>query len=104
MVSTVDSSRSRVGVVRVICGLLALVVAHAAYAFFLYRARVLTHSAIASSDFLLFALPAMVVFSENFFLLRAGAVRIIPLWVAAFLLTLLSLWLSLLLPFNTYGT
>ena len=104
MVSTTDSSRTRISVVQLICGLVAIMVAHAAYAFVLYRARVLTHSAIASSDFLLFALPAIVVFAGCFFLLRARAVRIIPPWVAAFLLTLLSIWLSMLIPFNTYGT
>lgn len=104
MVSTTDSSRSRITAVQLICGLVALVVAHAAYTFLFYRARVLTHSAIASSDVLLFALPAIVVFARCFFLLRARAVHIIPAWVAAFLLTLLSIWLSVLIPFNTYGT
>lgn len=104
MVTRTDSSRARISVVQLICGLVALAVAHAAYTFFLYRARALTHSAIASSDFLLFTLPAMVVYSGIFFLFRARAVRIIPPWVVAFLLTILSIWLSLLLPFNTYGT
>ncbi|MEY2488969.1 MAG: hypothetical protein QOC70_911 [Verrucomicrobiota bacterium] len=104
MVTATDSSRSRISVVQLICGLVALVVAHAAYSLVLYRTRVLTHSAITSSDFLLFALPAIVVFSGYFFLLRARAIRIIPPWVAAFLLTLLSFWLSFLLPFNIYGT
>jgi hypothetical protein len=41
--------------------------AHAAYTFIFYLARALTHSAIASSDFLLFVLPAIVVFSGYFF-------------------------------------
>ena len=104
MVSTIDSPPRRISVVPLICGLVALVTAHAGYTFVLYRARVLTHSAIASSDFLLFALPAMVVFAGYFFLLRARTVRVIPPWVGAFLLTVLSIWLSLLIPFNTYGT
>jgi hypothetical protein len=104
MVSTTDSSQPRISVVQLICGLAALGVAHAAYSFALYRARVITHSAVASSDFLLFALLAIVVFSGYLLLLRARRVRIIPPWVGAFLLTLLSVWLSLLLPFNTYGT
>jgi hypothetical protein len=104
MVSTIDSSPRRISVVSLICGVFALALAHAAYSFVFYRTRVLTHSAAASSDFLLFALPAIVVFSGYFFLLRARAVRIIPPWVGAFLLTVLSFWLSLLLPFNTYGT
>jgi hypothetical protein len=104
MVSTIDSSPPRISVVSLIGGLVALASAHAAYIFVLYRARVLTHSAIASSDFLLFALPAIVVFSGYFFLLRARALRAMPPWVGAFLLTALSFSLSLLLPFNVYGT
>ena len=104
MVSTIDPSPRRISVVPFICGLVALAMAHAAYTFALYRARVLTHSAIASSDVLLFALPAIVVFGGYLFLLRARALRIIPPWVGAFLLTVLSFWLSFLLPFNTYGT
>ena len=86
------------------CGLVALVLAHAAYTFVFYRARALTHSAISSSDFLLFALPSIIVFVGCFLLLRARAVRIIPPWVGAFLFTVLSFWLSFLLPVNTYGT
>jgi hypothetical protein len=104
MVSTIDSPPPRISAILLICGLVALALAHAAYSFLFYRARVLTHSAIASSDFLLFALPAIVVFGGYFFLLRARSVRIIPPWVGAFLLTVLSFWLSFLLPFNTYGT
>lgn len=104
MVSTTDSSPPRISRVQLVCGLIVLAGAHAGYTFVLYRARVLTHSAIASSDFLLFALPAILAFTGYFFLLRARAVRIMPPWVGAFLLTLLSFWLSLLLPFNTYGT
>jgi hypothetical protein len=104
MVSTINSSPSRISVVALICGLVGVAMAHAAYTFVLYRARVVTHSAIASSDFLLFALPAIVVFCGYFFLLRARGLRIIPPSVAAFLLTVLSFWLSFLLPFNTYGT
>jgi hypothetical protein len=104
MVSTINSSPRRISVVPLVCSLVALAMGHAAYTFVLYRARSLTHSAVASSDFLLFALPAIVVFTGYFFLLRARAVRIIPPWVGAFLLTVLSIWLSLLIPFNTYGT
>ena|SRR5437660_7294232 len=103
MVSTLHSS-PRISLARLIGGLIVVMVAHAGYVFFLYRARVLTQSVIASSDFLLFALPAILAFAGYFFLLRARAVRIMPPWAAAFLLTVLSFWLSLLLPFNTYGT
>lgn len=104
MASRTDSSRPRISIAQLICGLVALTATHVAYSFFLYQARVLTHSAIASSDFLLFYLPAMVVYSGYFFLLRARAVRLIPPWVGAFLLTVLSLCVSFYLAFNTYGT
>jgi len=72
--------------------------------FFLYRARVLTHAAVASSDFVLFALPAILAFMGYLLLLRACAFCMIPPWAAACLLVLLSFWLSLFLAFNTYGT
>ena len=91
-------------VLQFVCCLVAISVAHAAYTLILYRARVVTHSAVASSDFLVFALPAIVVFIGYFFLLRARAIRMILPWVGAFLLTFLSFWLSLLLAFDTYGT
>jgi hypothetical protein len=104
MVNTIDSSRSRMKVTQFTCGLVVFVMAHVAYTFVFYRARVLTHSSIASSDFLLFGLPAIFAFTGYYFLLRARAVRMIPPSVAALLLTFVSFSLSLLLPFNVYGT
>jgi hypothetical protein len=59
---------------------------------------------VASFDLLLFALPVIVAFAGYFFLLRARPARVIPPWVGAFLLTVLSFCLSLLLAFNTFGT
>lgn len=97
-------SASRIGFLQFIGGLAAIVAAHAAYTFVFYRARVLTHSTVASSDLLVFALPAIFAFTGYFFLLRAREVRRIPPWVGASLLTVVSFSLSLLLPFNTYGT
>jgi hypothetical protein len=104
MESVTDSPLSRIRVVTFVCGLIAVLLSHAAYTLVVYRARALTHSVFASSDLLLFLLPAVLAFCGYFFLLRARAVRIIPAWIAALLLTLLSIWLSLLIPFNTYGT
>ena len=104
MVSMVDSSLSRISAAKLTCALISVALAHVAYTFFLYRARVLTHSSAASSDFVLFALPALLAFTAYLFLVRARAIRKIPPWVAAFLLTFLSLCLSLYLAFNTYGT
>jgi Zn-dependent protease with chaperone function len=92
------------GTAKLALGLLAVVLGHAAYVFFIYRARVLTHSPLASSDFIVFALPALLAFGGFYWLLRGRKMHLLPPWVAAFLLTLLSLWLNLLLPFNVYGT
>jgi hypothetical protein len=104
MVSMLDSSVPRISVAKLTCALMAVAVAHMAYTFFLYRARVLTHSSTASSDFVLFALPAILAFIGYLFLLRARAIRKIRAWVAAFFLTVFSFWFSLYLAFNTYGT
>jgi drug/metabolite transporter (DMT)-like permease len=103
MVSTILSP-SRVSGLQLVCGLVAVAAAHVGYTFVLYRARVVSHSTVASSDLLLFALPVIVAFIVYFFLLRARAPRIVPPWVGAFLLTFLSFCLSLLLAFNTFGT
>lgn len=92
------------GIAKLALGLLAVVLGHAAYVFFVYRARVVRHAALASSDFILFALPALLAFIGFYWLLCGRKMHLLPPWVGAFLLTLLSLWLSLLLPFNTYGT
>jgi hypothetical protein len=104
MVSAFDHLHRRISLLQLIAGLGALVVAHAVYVFVVYRARVLTHSALASSDLVLFALPAIAVFMGCFFLLRARRIRIISPWVAALLVTFLSFWVSMLIPINTYGT
>ena len=102
MVSTIVPA-SRIGLLQFIGGLAAIVAAHAAYTFVFYRARVLTHSAVALSDLLLFALPATLAFTGYFFLLRARGVRRIQPWIGAFLLTVLSFSLSLLLPLARTG-
>jgi len=103
MTSTIDSS-PRMSALQLVCSLVAVAAVHVAYTFVFYRARVVSHSAVASSDFLLFALAVIVAFVGYFFLLRARAARMIPPWVGAFLLTVLSFCLSLLLAFNTFGT
>jgi len=103
-VSTIDSSASRLRALQLIGGLFILAAAHVVYTFFVYRARVLTHSAMASSDVVLFLVPAVVIFFGFFLLLRVHGVRAVWSCLAAFPLTLVSFWLSLLLPFNIYGT
>jgi uncharacterized membrane protein YjjB (DUF3815 family) len=54
--------------------------------------------------FTVFGLPMILAYLGYYFLLRAGKPRTMPSWIGAFLLTLLSLSLSLPLPFNVYGT
>ena len=104
MVSMLDSPLSWIRVAKLTSALTAVAIAHVVCTFLLYRARVLTHSALTSSDFVLFALPALLAFMGYLLLLRARAVRMIPPWAAACLLVFLSFWFSLFLAFNTYGT
>ena len=102
MVSAAHSPRIRL--FAFIVGLVAVALAHAGYTFVVYRARALTHSAVASSDLLLFALPAVLAFCGYFFLLRARAISPLLSLLIASALAFLSFWFSMLLPFNIYGT
>ena len=82
----------------------AVVAGRALYFFFVYRARTLTQSAFASSDFFLIYLPLLVVFVAFAWLLRAQGKSRTRSVVLAVPLTFLSFWLSALIPFNVYGT
>src|SRR5207244_2272014 len=82
----------------------AIVACHAVYFFLVYRARALTHAAFASSDLFLFYLPLLVVFAAFVSLLRGRGTSWLLSIALAFLLTFLSVWLSVLIPFNMYGT
>jgi hypothetical protein len=81
-----------------------LIICHAAYFFFGYRDRALHHSVFPSSDFLLIYLPLFIVFAAFLVLLRARRIHPVSMFVFALLLTFLSFCLSLLIPFNVYGT
>jgi hypothetical protein len=98
------TTTSRISVLAFVCGLAAVALAHAGYTFVVYRARALTHSAFASSDLLLFALPAVLAFCGYFFLLRARALHLVLCCIIAIVLLFLTFWLSMLVPINTYGT
>ena len=104
MVSILNSSLSRMSVRKLTCALIAIAIGHLAYTLLLYRVRVLTHSPIASSDFILFGLPAILAFTGYWLLLRGRQIRMIPPWMTACLLVFVSFWLSLFLAFNIYGT
>ena len=104
MVSAIGSSQRVGSLSRLGCAVAAVVVLHAAYVFVVYRLRHLTPSAFASSDFLLFGLPALLAFAAFYWLLGGRHPAWLPRWVAALFLTIISSWLSVLVPFNAYGT
>jgi hypothetical protein len=104
MVRAIDAVRPRLSRVALAAGLAAVAVAHATCVFVGYRSRIVLHSPAASSDLLLFALPALLALGSYYALLYARRVQSFPRWIAAFLLASVSFCLSLLLPFNIYGT
>jgi hypothetical protein len=106
MVSTArsDSASARLSLAPFVAGIICVIVVHVATVFLLYGSRAFVRSFAAPPELVVFLFPAVGAFAGYYFLLRARAVRMILLWVGAFLLTFLSLWLSLLLAFNTNGT
>jgi hypothetical protein len=93
MVSTArsDSASTRLSLAPFAAGVICLIVVHIAIVFLLCGSRAFVRSFAVPSEFVAFFLPAV-------------AVRVIPPGLAAFLLTVLSFSLSLLLAFNAYGT
>ena len=88
----------------VIGGALGVIVFHIVVTLLLYpRGRQISASGIPA-EFVVFWLPTILAYISFICILRARHVRLMPPWVGAFLLTILSFWLSLLLPFNIYGT
>ena len=99
-----DLAATRLSLAPFVAGIACLVIVHIAIVFFLYGSRAFVRSLASPSEFVVFLFPAVVALVGYYFLLRARAVRTVPPFVAAVLLTLLSFSLSLLLPFNIYGT
>jgi hypothetical protein len=106
MVSTArsDSASTRLSLAPFAAGVICLIVVHIAIVFLLCGSRAFVRSFAVPSEFVVFFLPAVAAFTGYYFLLRARAVRVIPPGLAAFLLTVLSFSLSLLLAFNACGT
>jgi hypothetical protein len=98
------SNPSKLGAIKLAFGLLALVLAHAIYVFLVYRDRVLTHSALSSSDFVLLYLPMLLAFGGYAWLLRARGMHPVLVFIFALILTSFSFWASMLVPMNVYGT
>jgi hypothetical protein len=88
----------------VVLGVLSVISLHVVAVLLLYPRGRLVSSTGIPAELIVFLLPAALGFSSYLWLLRARKIRLMPPWVGAFLLTLLSFWLSLLLPFNIYGT
>ena len=85
-------------------GLAVLAMVHVVWIFVAYRSRVLTHTALWSSDFFVFALPTLLVFAGYVFVLHSGWRSWLVAACVGTALTFLSFWLSLFIAFNTYGT
>jgi hypothetical protein len=93
-------------------GLLTVTALHMLWTFFVYRERCMGNNLLARSDLILFALPLGIVFISHLYLFRHtyktfqalsiyGSIALISL---CFLTTFLYLWISMLIPINTYGT
>jgi len=102
MVSTLE--HTRVNRAKRALGLVVLAMVHVVWIFVAYRSRVLTHTALWSSDFFVFALPTLLVFAGYVFVLHSGRSSWLVAASVGTTLTFLSFWLSLFIAFNTYGT
>ena len=102
--ATPDSSQHRLSGFIVVGGTFGVIVFHIVATLLLYpRGRQISAFGIPA-EFVVFLLPTILAYLGFISLLRARYVRLMPPWVGAFLLTTLSFSLSLLLPFNIYGS
>jgi len=99
-----NSSETRLSTARVVAGIVLVIVFHVVAVFLLSGIGRQIVAVGLPGSFTVLVLPMILAYLGYYFLLCAGRPRIIPSWVGAFLLTLLSLCLSLPLPFNVYGS
>ncbi len=104
MVSAIERSGRAASLAKRAGGVVAVALAHGSYVFLVYRARHLASGDLASSDFILFGIPALAAFAVYYWLVGDRRASWPPRWLVAFALTAASFFLSLLVPFNTYGT
>lgn len=96
----------------VIVGCTALFAIHALLTFLLYRERRLNGWSLTNSDLVVFGAPTIAAAAAMFFLLyaspllrRAAAMRrLIVIILISLLLAIFSLCLSMITPFNAFGT
>jgi hypothetical protein len=85
-----------------VAGVVFIAIVHVAIVFLLYGQRV--RVSFLPSEVIWLLTPAVAAFAGYYAVLRRRRFVNMPSWIAAFLLTLCSLSLSLYLAFNTYGT
>ena len=102
MVSTIEHTQP--GRAKLALGVVLVAIAHVACIFVAYRARALTHAGLWSSDLIVFALPTVLAIAAYFGFLRSWRMSWLVAVVVSLVLTFLSLWVGLLIAFNTYGT
>ena len=93
-------------------GLLGVVFGHCTLQLLLYQARCFSPAPLFKSDFIVFGIPPLLALATIALLLfrspllrKSGPVtRLIGVLIVSFAVAVLSLWASLLLPFNLYGT
>ena len=102
----------RLSGVALAAGVGGVLLLHAGIFLVLYRGRVVSHWSIADSDLLSFASPLLLAFCAYTYLLFRSRVllsvspiaRAFGILAISVAITFISCWLSLLLPFNLYGT
>ena len=105
-------SLRRVSTVATVLGAAVVFVSHGLLQFLLYRGRAVNHWAIANSDFVVFAVPNLLALTAYALLITRWAraqpwllrTKTIFVVVSTMAAGFLSMWGSLLIPFNTYGT
>jgi hypothetical protein len=92
--------------------LISITVCHALWTFLIYGQRCRTHNSFAQSDFILFTLPLIIVLFSHVYVFQRSCsafqnltmIKGFGLAILAFITTFLSLWISMLIPINIYGT
>jgi hypothetical protein len=100
-VSTV-AGLSRFRTTAAVAGVVFIAMVHVVMVFLLYGQRI--RVSFLPSEIIWLLTPALAAFAAYYAVFRQRRSVNMPSWVAAFLLTLCSLSLSLYLAFNTYGT
>jgi hypothetical protein len=102
MVSAIEHTQPRRA--KRVLGIGVVAIAHVAYIVVAYRSRALTPPGLWSSDVVVFALPTLLAFGGYVCFLHRPRTSWLLAFMVSIVLTFLSLWVSLFIAFNTYGT